>query len=589
MITAASWSIFTQALGWTVIHSFWQIALIFLVFKAVSGLLNRHNGVVYTMALMAMSTAFCWSGSTFYREYQRIAATTVFVLETNAPLEVVKFSVEQAPLSVQKPLVSSGFSIIPEWIGWLEQQSAWLGWAWCLGVLLLSLRMLGGYWLARRLRYKGARAPDAPFQKLCDQWVQRLGIFRKVQLLESKYIMEPLTLGFWKPVVLFPAGMLLHLTPAQVEALLLHELAHVRRFDYLVNLVQLSLDTCFFYHPLFRLLSADARRRREYCCDDTVLRFTDDRLGYAHTLTEIKLHSIQSNDPFVMTAIGKSNFSMRMLRIAGVHPKKNNPGNLFFLLLLLTGLLAVNCWPAPVRAAEKEAFTSDMRTSSTFTGESDSIPKNKKVLRENAAKKKSTPSEAKVAIELNKMNVFYIGIDNPLRIAVDGVPAEQLVVRVRGNGNISGSKGDYMAYFTEPGETYIDVYRRYDGKETLLSSKLYRLKLVPNPIPVFCGLKGGSVLLEEIKGCQQLSALLENFDYDAVCNVVGFECTVILQRTDPVSVTVTGDHLPESIQEWIDKMTPGSAIFFDDIKVKCPGDAAARNVGGLSFKVKAAD
>jgi len=707
--TAVSWSILTQALGWTVVHSLWQIALIYLVFKALSWLFQRNSRAGYAWALVAMSAAAIWSGATFKDEYQRIAAVQAISNEHDLTKAAPLFTdFQQQQLRIRYEREASGVYELPFNItSWLERQSALFGWVWCLGVAFLSLRLLGGYWLAQRLRRRGTQAPDAGFAEVCRQWSKRLGILRNVQLLESKYITEPLTLGFWKPVVLFPAGMLLQLSPAQVEALLLHELAHVRRYDYLVNLLQMSLDVCFFYHPLFWLLSGETRSRREDCCDDTVLRYTGDRLGYARVLTELKLQPVHPQNAFAMTATGKNNFSMRILRIAGITPQRSNRANLLFLLLLLGGVALGALWPAATKAAEKEGIKpAPVQISEAAQTKQDSVPKgqnnriapaNTVVAPENASAEpdrqtlppavaielmkmnvlyigvdnpltivaqsdeaseisarlkgdgklehvrgneyiarvlspgsvdiqvyatkngrekligsstlrvKRIPepvygsvvdetgpypaptfnATGAVAIELNKMNVFYIGIDNPLRIAVDGVPADQLIVRVNGNGDISGSNNNYLARFFQSGEAKLEVYcRQQDGRETLLTSKTYRIKRVPDPTPRFCGKKGGSITLDELLACKGLNVLLENFDYDAVCNVVGFECTVLPHLSDPTSYNVTGDMLPELIQAEFAKLTPGAAIFFDDIKVKCPGDAAARNVGGLALKLR---
>jgi len=184
------------------------------------------------------------------------------------------------------------------------------------------------------------------------------------------------------------------------------------------------------------------------------------------------------------------------------------------------------------------------------------------------------------------MNVCYIGVDNPLQIAVDGVPSSQLSVRLKGEGSISGSNGQYVARFLQPGTAQIEVYRQRGGTQTLLVSKEYRIKRVPDPIPVMGGMKGGAISLEQLLKYKELTALLANFDYDAVCNVVGFEITILPVGTDAVSMPVQSNVLPEAMRERMKELTPGAAVFFDDVLVKCPGDGAARNIGGLVFKIK---
>jgi len=130
------------------------------------------------------------------------------------------------------------------------------------------------------------------------------------------------------------------------------------------------------------------------------------------------------------------------------------------------------------------------------------------------------------------------------------------------------------------------VYRQRGGTQTLLVSKEYRIKRVPDPMPVWGGLRGGAISLDKLLQYKELTALLANFDYDAVCNVVGFEFTIMPVGADPMYISVQSNVLPEAIREEIKKLTPGAAVFFDDVKVKCPGDGAARNIGGLAFKIK---
>jgi hypothetical protein len=212
-----------------------------------------------------------------------------------------------------------------------------VGWLWCLAVIVFSLRLSGGYWISRRLRTRGVIVVSEAWQGRCNDWARQLGILRQVCWLESACITEPLTLGFWKPVILFPAGLLLQLPPKQVEVLLLHELAHIRRLDYLANLFQLILEVCFFYHPLFWLLSREVRRQREFACDDQVVQQTTDPLLYARTLTNLQLTFVNRPNPFVMNALGNSAFAQRIYRIAGLHPDCRSPGAMvpFFNRILI--------------------------------------------------------------------------------------------------------------------------------------------------------------------------------------------------------------------------------------------------------------
>ena len=608
-----------QALGWTVVHSLWQILLVWLLFKAAAWRLQRRNNLVYLLSLLAMLVSVFWAGYTFLGEYQR-----------HFPEELIDFDIRpflQDTRSVPVPTAPSSFSadVLSSLQTWLEDHAEPVGWAWLLCASLLWLRLLGGWWLVRRLKHRGVSTPGQVFTKLCSHWAGRLGIRSRVGLLESAYVTEPLTLGFWKPVVLFPLGLLARLSPDQVEALLLHELAHIRRHDYLVNLFQLVLEVCFFYHPLFWLLSREARARREYCCDDVVLRYTSNPLLYAKTLTDLQLSLIHTPNQFTMNATG---ITARILRIAGITPQRSLRSNWPTFLLLPLFFLLCSWWSAAQTAPRKEAATpASLSEPQHVTAASrppavpeDGLPPR----RQDAADGKQIPpppgpgdedpaasAEAKafftaasamagdtalpapavVAMEPVKMNVFYIGVDNPLRVAASGVPASELMPRLSGAGTLTGSGGNYIVRVATPGEVWIRVYRVQSGRETLLSEQTYRVKRIPDPTPKLGGQYTSRKITKEVllqmKGVE---AVLENFLFDASCDIVGYEVTVLPKEQDPITFNAQGPDFPENAVNMFEQLTGnGDAIFIDDIQVKCPGDDAPRHIGGLAFKINAAE
>jgi beta-lactamase regulating signal transducer with metallopeptidase domain len=157
---------------------------------------------------------------------------------------------------------------------------------WLAGVAVLSMRLAGGWLLARRLVTRDATPVGPDLAAIASRLAARLQIARAVRLLESRRVVVPVMVGWLKPVVLFPASALSGLTPSQVEALLAHELAHVRRHDYLVNLLQTCVETLLFYHPAVWWISAGVRREREHCCDDLAVGVCD-RLTYATALGDL--------------------------------------------------------------------------------------------------------------------------------------------------------------------------------------------------------------------------------------------------------------------------------------------------------------
>jgi hypothetical protein len=192
-----------------------------------------------------------------------------------------------------------------------------------------------------------------------------------------------------------------------------------------------------------------------------------------------------------------------------------------------------------------------------------------------------------VAIQASKMNVFYIGVDNPVRIAAAGVPANEIAVTMEGNGTITGSNGEYMVRVTQPGQTIVRVSRIVNGQSTTLFDYPYRIKRVPDPTPRLDARQGGRISKGELLKKTEITAMLDNFDFDAVCNVVGYELTILPREQDPVTFNVKGGLIPENARAMLEKLVgDGDSVFFDDIKILCPGDAAPRHVGGLAFKLK---
>jgi hypothetical protein len=166
-----------------------------------------------------------------------------------------------------------------------------LPWAvagWLIGVGLLSLRLFGSWWSVSRLRRQATQPADASWQSLLVRLQDRLRVSRQVQLVESALVEVPAVIGWLRPVILLPATAMTGLTTEQLEALLAHELAHVRRQDYLVNLLQTIVETLLFYHPAVWWLSHRIRIEREHCCDDLAASVCGDRVSYAKALVAME-------------------------------------------------------------------------------------------------------------------------------------------------------------------------------------------------------------------------------------------------------------------------------------------------------------
>jgi hypothetical protein len=187
------------------------------------------------------------------------------------------------------------------------------------------------------------------------------------------------------------------------------------------------------------------------------------------------------------------------------------------------------------------------------------------------------------SVQLDKMNVFYIGVDNPITVAAAGVSSNDLKVNATGVTLNNDGKAHYIVRATTPGEATITL----SGGGLPATSFKYRVKRIPDPVPLL-GAKHKSKAMAngEFKAQGGVAGVLENFDFEAKCDIVGFEVTYLPKRQDPVTKQNGGARWNGDVQDWINKAKPGDAYFFDDIKTKCPGDAVPRNIGGLAFKIR---
>ena len=222
--------------------------------------------------------------------------------------------------------------------GWLtDPLERWLPWmvgTWALGVGCLSLRLAWGWHVVRKLRVGGTETLDEHWLERFDRLRQSLGVAFPVRLLCSASATVPMVIGWLKPVVLVPAGLLTGLSTEQLEALLAHELAHIRRHDYLVNLLQNAVETLLFYHPAVWWVSGQIRKEREHCCDDLAAA-CGGALEYARALTA--LAELRQSSPALGLAANGGSLLARIRRLAGINPPARRGG----VWLAVAGLFVV--------------------------------------------------------------------------------------------------------------------------------------------------------------------------------------------------------------------------------------------------------
>jgi uncharacterized protein (TIGR03435 family) len=207
---------------------------------------------------------------------------------------------------------------------------------WMVGVGVLLLRLLGGWWRIHRLHRASRAAASSVWTAATARIAASLGLGRRIYVVDSPHVDTPTVIGWMKPVILLPIAAFAGLSPSQIEAILAHELAHIRRHDFLVNLLQTFAETLLFYHPAVWWLSARIRTEREHCCDLVALSVCGDAVGYAEALVELESwRTVQSR--LAMAATGGT-LMARVRRLLGA-PSDDRPRA--FSTMVIAGVVAL--------------------------------------------------------------------------------------------------------------------------------------------------------------------------------------------------------------------------------------------------------
>ncbi len=258
------------AVGWTVLHSLWQGALIAALLAVALGP-ARSARTRYAAACLALCTLLAATAYTFARMQPRGAEARPFRTAALAQ------AAEPAPAGQ-----------IRSWTPVLADAAPWLAPFWLAGVLAFYLRQAAALAGIHRLRRRGVCCASDHWQREARRLARQLNISRPIQLLESALADAPVVLGHFRPVILMPLDLLGRLPAGQIEAILLHELAHIRRHDYLVNVLQRLVEGLLFYHPAVWWISSVVRREREHCCDDAVVAVRGNAHEYARALAALE-------------------------------------------------------------------------------------------------------------------------------------------------------------------------------------------------------------------------------------------------------------------------------------------------------------
>jgi beta-lactamase regulating signal transducer with metallopeptidase domain len=295
-----------QAVGWALVHFLWQGILVAAGLAAGLALMkNRSASARYALGIATLAVLVALPVVTAFRSYEPNAP----VAQSAPSPALPRVAGEGAPAPVIGEVSTSFRETVRPWMPSLIA-------VWLVGVALLSVWHLGGWIQVRRMARRATRPVDEGWELALIRLRRRLGIEHAVTLLESAAAPVPAVIGWLRPVILVPASAFAGLTPQQLEAILAHELAHVRRHDYLVNLLQAVVETLLFYHPAVWWVSGQVRQERESCCDDLAVAVCGDRLGYARALAA--LEGLRAPSPRLALGADGGSLLRRIRRLAGV-------------------------------------------------------------------------------------------------------------------------------------------------------------------------------------------------------------------------------------------------------------------------------
>jgi len=323
-----------KAISWTLVHSLWQGFILALLAGLVIMLTQKSNAALRYNLFAGLFIVFLGVvGFTFSYEFQNdLTETTTRI---NLPLQNIQNNLLFNPQSNFSQTV----------VDYLNTHAEVVVMIW---FLIFSFKFFGIFrslsHVYRIRNYKTQSPPEFWVNKL-NELSERIGLTKKIILLESRLVKVPSVTGFFKPVVLIPAGLLSNLPYDQIEAILLHELAHIRRKDYCINMIQSFAEIVFFFNPGLLWLSSLLKDERENCCDDIAISITENKSKFIHALVSFEEYNLKNQQLVMGFGANKNHLLNRAKRIVYNNNKSLNAIEKTFLSVsvLLIAVVMIAC------------------------------------------------------------------------------------------------------------------------------------------------------------------------------------------------------------------------------------------------------
>lgn len=369
-----------RSLGMTLVHSIWEGAIILVIVLFVSAFIRRSNAhlryIVFFSGLVLLLTSFVVTFILIYRQQP--------VLQSGGNTAVSGLLPDNI---YSHPYVQSfSYGFFSRLLYFIEPSYPFLAACWIIGFLLIGIRTTGAMIVTRVTIIRDLKLPDDYLKAIVDRIYKVVNLTASVRVRITDKIISPMVIGFVKPIVILPVAAISGLSTAQLEAVLVHELSHIRRLDHILILLQAIACQVLFFHPAIWFLNAEIDRERENCCDDLVMETNNNPINYIKALTmiqEMNLHGIIPANALT----GKSNQFLNRIKRLVKPERKHSPAFrltatfLFFVtvgLSVMTLIIAGKPENNQAGSIDKAILNGTVNTITTDT--KDGIKKNLKIV-----------------------------------------------------------------------------------------------------------------------------------------------------------------------------------------------------------------
>ncbi len=338
-----------EAIGWTLFHSLWQITLVVILLVILLEVLrNQTARTRYAVACLAMITCVGWSSITFTRSYLYAKEKQKLAEQIRADKEKFKQQLYESLSKefIKKPQTERAktASVKVKFRGTVQRTFPIVVLLWFLGMGLFIIRLSGALIWLQKLKTSFTQQVDEDIKRLSLLIAGTMGVNKNFEVLKSGIAGTSMIVGYIKPVILLPFTMVSGLSPKELEAVLAHEIAHIKRNDYIINILQSVIEALFFFHPAMWVISKSIRNERENSCDELAVAATNDKVSYLKALTHAwELTNNKPNNYQVAFTSKKGNLLQRAINIKNSGKMKKNVTEgfiaaslVFFSLILIS-------------------------------------------------------------------------------------------------------------------------------------------------------------------------------------------------------------------------------------------------------------